>query len=562
VDNYGTCRKIEDLSDRYKKLIAHFMGALAHIATDHNIDEFFGQTVAERKDCPPTVCRNNDPTCDPFATCNINYPVPSVNSQQYTDQEMDGYLARTEGIELYQYFPSSRTARTDVQDSFLEDMLGDTLLFCAAASQDLGDWLDRQWDSVDESTNSQGKKFDEFQCRHQPDYGKVCDNLVLECPDSCTLPPGCPGAANTCNDVVTKRCIPFGEDECNGALDFCEIVPVYRTPYHFLCDWAINGRHWQTEGGGVDDSARLIAENIRQAWRIMRDARAPYFVLTGIWPDKRMCVGEREGDNCLEEQTIRVLGAKDFGSPQALPGTLSVWSAAQYIEQIKGEFGSNYLGFRLKRIETSLSGVDCHCTGVSQARSGCLDLDLTALSDEERSNIGVISNTLFKAFIEQKKIHVRVELDDRSPGGRCLLKDVRLAGTLSDAPSTADAGEDRFVECGSSGGTDVTMDGTESSDPNDDPLTYLWTAPGILFDDPSSPTPSASFPYGTTQVTLEVSDGQPTHANVDLVEVTVQDTDSPSLTLPDDITVNCNGPLGTPVELGEAVATDVCCDDV
>jgi hypothetical protein len=60
-------------------------------------------------------------------------------------------------------------------------------------------------------------------------------------------------------------------------------------------------------------------------------------------------------------------------------------------------------------------------------------------------------------------------------------------------------------EC-ANGGAVVTLDGTGSTlGPG---FTLLWTTPdpGIVFDDPASPTPTASFPLGETLVTLTVTE--------------------------------------------------------
>ncbi|MGQ9590118.1 MAG: hypothetical protein ACUVYA_07470 [Planctomycetota bacterium] len=47
----------------------------------------------------------------------------------------------------------------------------------------------------------------------------------------------------------------------------------------------------------------------------------------------------------------------------------------------------------------------------------------------------------------------------------------------------------------------------DAFDPDGSALSYSWTAPGIEFDDPTSPTPSAFFPVGETNVYLVVRDG-------------------------------------------------------
>jgi len=94
-------------------------------------------------------------------------------------------------------------------------------------------------------------------------------------------------------------------------------------------------------------------------------------------------------------------------------------------------------------------------------------------------------------------------------------------------PPVADAGMDQTLECASPAGTLAFLDGTGSSDPDMDPLTYLWTAPGIVFDDASSPTPSAVFPPGSTAVTLTVSDGELDDS--DSVDIAVTDTVAPGI---------------------------------
>ena len=86
-------------------------------------------------------------------------------------------------------------------------------------------------------------------------------------------------------------------------------------------------------------------------------------------------------------------------------------------------------------------------------------------------------------------------------------KDNDRNGEIDDCntPPVADAGPDVLDECSAPESAVVMLDGTGSFDPDDDPLTYSWTAEGIVFDDPASATPSAAFPLGVTTVTLTVS---------------------------------------------------------
>jgi dipeptidyl aminopeptidase/acylaminoacyl peptidase len=90
-------------------------------------------------------------------------------------------------------------------------------------------------------------------------------------------------------------------------------------------------------------------------------------------------------------------------------------------------------------------------------------------------------------------------------------------------PPVANAGSDLIVSCASPSVTPVTLDGSGSSDPDNDPITYSWSWTG---GSASGVKPTISLPPGTTTITLIVNDG-----NVDgvpaTVKVTVQDTMPP-----------------------------------
>jgi Tol biopolymer transport system component len=91
-------------------------------------------------------------------------------------------------------------------------------------------------------------------------------------------------------------------------------------------------------------------------------------------------------------------------------------------------------------------------------------------------------------------------------------------------PPTADAGPDRTVECATEGGAQVTLDGSGSSDPDGDTLTYLWEGP---FGAEEGMSPTVTIPLGTHTVTLTVVDGYG-ETDTDNVIVTVEDTTPPS----------------------------------
>lgn len=104
------------------------------------------------------------------------------------------------------------------------------------------------------------------------------------------------------------------------------------------------------------------------------------------------------------------------------------------------------------------------------------------------------------------------------------------AGPAFAADVLADAGADVDLEC-SAADTLVTLDGTGSSMGPD--ISYAWSAPGVEFDDPTSLTPTADFPVGTTTVVLTVTFTDPVTAetmeSTDEVEIAVGDTTPPTI---------------------------------
>ncbi|MCK4527565.1 choice-of-anchor L domain-containing protein [candidate division WOR-3 bacterium] len=120
-------------------------------------------------------------------------------------------------------------------------------------------------------------------------------------------------------------------------------------------------------------------------------------------------------------------------------------------------------------------------------------------------------------------------------------------------PPVADAGPDQTVEQTYYQGADVTLDGSGSSDPDGDPLTYSWTWTG---GSAIGVKPTVSLPLGPTTITLVVNDGTVDSAP-DTVNIIVEDTTPPVITCPADVTVEQETAAGTVVSL-TATATDIC----
>jgi len=119
-------------------------------------------------------------------------------------------------------------------------------------------------------------------------------------------------------------------------------------------------------------------------------------------------------------------------------------------------------------------------------------------------------------------------------------------------PPTANAGPNRTVEATSAAGASVTLNGSGSRDPDGDTLTYTWTGP---FGTASGVNPTVVMPLGTNSVSLNVYDGHGDTATA-TVQITVQDTTPPVLTLPGNINVQATSASGAAVTFA-ATANDL-----
>ena len=108
-----------------------------------------------------------------------------------------------------------------------------------------------------------------------------------------------------------------------------------------------------------------------------------------------------------------------------------------------------------------------------------------------------------------------------SGGGLFGTGNVRQVALHANPPPTADAGSDQTVSEGST----VTLDGSGSSDPDGETISYSWTAPaGITLQNAETASPSFTAPSVSADtdyaITLTVSDGS--DSATDTVTITVQ----------------------------------------
>jgi hypothetical protein len=116
----------------------------------------------------------------------------------------------------------------------------------------------------------------------------------------------------------------------------------------------------------------------------------------------------------------------------------------------------------------------------------------------------------------------QMRLADEARGDLWLnYNDIKSEGawTINRRPM-ADAGGDRVVECSSHHGTAVQLDGSASSDPEDDALAFGWTGP---FGAASGMNPTVLLPLGTHVIDVMADDG---YAGVSTDQVTIRVVDT------------------------------------
>ncbi len=128
-------------------------------------------------------------------------------------------------------------------------------------------------------------------------------------------------------------------------------------------------------------------------------------------------------------------------------------------------------------------------------------------------------------------------------------------------PPVAEAGSPQTVQSIGPEGAPVTLDGSGSSDPDGDALTFNWTGPfpeggGTV----TGVTPTVTLPVGLSVITLVVNDGE-LNSTPDDVTIIVEERNQPPTAEAGPLrVVQCSSPDSTEVTLDGSASSDPVCD--
>jgi hypothetical protein len=131
---------------------------------------------------------------------------------------------------------------------------------------------------------------------------------------------------------------------------------------------------------------------------------------------------------------------------------------------------------------------------------------------------------------------------------------VQLNTCTANQPPVAKAGPDQTVECAGAT-TPVTLDGSASSDPDGDTLTYTWSENGSQIA--TGVKPMVKLAFGVHAITLTVTD-KANLSDTAKVMITVADTTPPTISCPAPIVVDGSNLLGGARVNFSVTASDTC----
>ena len=153
------------------------------------------------------------------------------------------------------------------------------------------------------------------------------------------------------------------------------------------------------------------------------------------------------------------------------------------------------------------------------------DVDYWCADDNDSDGDGL--SDLDEIYVYETSVWVADTDQDGFPDGEEVAKGSNPKDPLSipNTPPVADAGLDQTVQVGADCTASVTLNGTGSTDPDGDQLTFTWTG---SFGTLNGATPTVTLTLGTYNITLTVNDGKGGIAS-DSVSITVKDSTSPTI---------------------------------
>ncbi|HKW87592.1 MAG TPA: PKD domain-containing protein [Candidatus Acidoferrales bacterium] len=125
--------------------------------------------------------------------------------------------------------------------------------------------------------------------------------------------------------------------------------------------------------------------------------------------------------------------------------------------------------------------------------------------------------------------NINVTWQDATPGPSQIFFSSFASGATANQPPVANAGLDQTVPCAGSNGTTVTLDGSKSSDPDGDTLSFVWTN-GANIVVGTAPQVTLTLTPGTYTFTLTVTDAGGLRSSA-ATHVTIGNSSAPTLGL-------------------------------
>jgi len=150
---------------------------------------------------------------------------------------------------------------------------------------------------------------------------------------------------------------------------------------------------------------------------------------------------------------------------------------------------------------------------------------------------------------------LNVVWQDTTPGVSQIFYS-RYTNAVINHPPVADAGTDQNIQAPDQNGVSVQLDGSKSSDPDNDPLTYVWTDESNNIVGSTAVIQLTLLP-GNHTFTLTVTDpGHLSSSATTHVTVTAQVNHPPVANVGASQTLGCTGQNGTPVTLNGSASSD------